>query len=146
MTSTSLIPVLQAHTQALGRLIHALEAKLASPQRDLLLRAEMLPLSAEESSLRAQIDLARLEKDVVYTPEVCTALENYARHLRDARLRVETRSRDVGAMLAGYGVEVGGRRGDAEKEAVFREMGRVYGEMRRGVEEVEGDLERLRRR
>lgn len=146
VTSTSLIPLLQAHTQALVRLIHALEAKLSSPQRDILLRAEMLPLTAEESSLRAQIDLARLEKEVVYTPEVRAALENYARHLRDARARVETRSRDVGVMLAGYGVGVGGRKGDGEKEAVFREMGRVYGEMRRGVEEVEGDLERLRRR
>lgn len=106
----------------------------------------MLPLTAEESCLRAQIDLARLEKEVVYTPEVCTALENYARHLRDARARVETRSRDVGIMLAGYGVAVGGRKGDPEKEAVFKEMGRVYGEMRRGIEEVEDDLERLKRR
>ncbi|SPO05302.1 uncharacterized protein DNG_07989 [Cephalotrichum gorgonifer] len=142
-TSTSLLPLLAAHTRALVRLIHALEAKLSSPQRDLLLRAEMLPLSAEESSLRARLDLDVLEREVVYTPDVVAAAERYSEHLRDARARVEARTRDVVAELAGYGVAVEGRRGDEGRERMFREMGRVYGEMVRQMGEVRADLQRL---
>jgi len=71
------------------------------------------------------------------------ALVNYAAHLRDARVRVEERVRDLEAKLGEFGVGVEGGEG---KERVLREMARVYGGMRGEVEEVRGDLERLKGR
>lgn len=104
----------------------------------------MLPLTAEEASLRASLNLDVLEKEV-YAPEVRGAMEGYSRHLRDARGRVEAKVKELGIALRGYGVGVGGE-GDEGRERVFREMGRVCGEMRAQAREVEGDLERLRKR
>lgn len=143
--TATLVPLLNNHTKALARLIHALEAKLASPQRDVLLRAQMLPLAAEEAALRAKLNLEALEKEI-YSPDVREAMENYSRHLRDARGRVDAKVRELSIGLAGYGVGVGGREGDPGREKVFREMARVYGEMKGQVREVEGDLERLRKK
>lgn len=102
----------------------------------------MLPLTAEESSLRAKLNLDVLEKEV-YSPEVRGALGNYSRHLRDARARLEGKIRELAIALEAYGVDVG-KGGDEGREKMYREMARVYGEMRRQVKEVEGDLERLK--
>ncbi|KAL2112587.1 hypothetical protein VUR80DRAFT_7200 [Thermomyces stellatus] len=140
--TSSLVPLLNAHVKALSRLIHALEGKLASPQRDLLLRAQMLPLAAEESSLRAKLNLDGLEKEV-YSPEVRGALGNYRRHLRDATARLEAKIRELAIALEAYGIDVG-KGGDEGRAKMYREMARVYGDMKKQVKEVEGDLERLK--
>lgn len=84
-----------------------------------------------------------LRSTVVYPPEVREAMVAYAAHLKDARARVEGRVRDLELELREYGVGV---EGGENKEKVMREMARVYRGMRKEVEEVKDDLQRLKGR
>lgn len=97
----------------------------------------MLSLSCSTTALEAEQKL-RVAEGLVYGPEAVRALEVYREHLRDGRVRMESRKGGAERELGRYGV---GR----EKERVMREVARVWGEMEGEMEEVRGDIERLRR-
>jgi N-acetyl-anhydromuramyl-L-alanine amidase AmpD len=78
----------------------------------------------------------------IYTPETVAALHNYGAHLKDAKSRTAERVRSLEDELAEYGVGVQGGEG---KEKTMREMAKVYREMRRQVDDVQVDLERLQK-
>ncbi len=77
---------------------------------------------------------------MVYTAPVREALENYMRNLRDGMDRGRERKGQAERVLWGYGVG----REEGDKEKVMKEIARVYGELKREVEEVGRDVERLR--
>ncbi len=99
------------------------------------MQSKTLLLAAEERYLRGE--------KLVYTDEVKNALGEYLRHLKDARHRLRDRKKDAERTLWGYGV---GREDGGGKEKVMKEISRVYSELRKEVEEVGRDVEKLRGR
>lgn len=122
--------------------MRALEAKHGVIARSLELRASEVGLQAQRNEVDAHQRLHSVRGEV-YTPEMVAALKNYAVHLRDAKTRGEERIRGLYAELGEYGVGV---EGGESKEKKMREMSRVYREMGRQMDDVQGDLDRLQRR
>lgn len=140
--ASALASLLQRHARALDLLVRALEAKHGPIARSLEFRAAEVALTAQKQAAEAEAALWRARRDV-YPPEAVRALANYAAHLRDARGRLGEAIRSRKAELDAYGV---GEGSDGKgKERTMREMARVYREMRRQVEDVRVDLERLGR-
>ncbi|OBT69629.1 hypothetical protein VE03_00733 [Pseudogymnoascus sp. 23342-1-I1] len=102
--------------------------------------AEMLAASCATTALEAE-QKRRVGEGLVYGPEAVRALGVYREHLRDGRVRMEGRKGGAERELGRYGQ--GGKEG---KERVMREIARVWGEMEGEVEEVRGDIGRLRGR
>ncbi|KAI0867681.1 hypothetical protein GGS24DRAFT_484854 [Hypoxylon argillaceum] len=155
---------LQQHTEALTLLLRALDAKHGPVAASSELRAAQARADAQEWALAAEALLWETRRQA-YPPEARAALANYRQHLRDAGRRLEDGARVREAELADYGVDVDGqnqnrgrgggsrirtrgRRGtatvDENKERVMREMGRVWREMETRLNEIQGDLNRLR--
>ncbi|KAI1495981.1 hypothetical protein F5X99DRAFT_401830 [Biscogniauxia marginata] len=149
-TTHALTRHLAQHTAALTLLLRALEAKHGSAARSTELRAEEAGLDAQSWAIAAEALLWDMRREV-YPPEARTALENYRRHLRDARRRladsVKTREvelRDYGVVRSGSDqVEDDDDGGNKTKERTMREMARVWREMDTRLREVRGDLDRL---
>ncbi|PHH55090.1 hypothetical protein CFIMG_002928RA [Ceratocystis fimbriata CBS 114723] len=135
------VNILERRTQALTQLVRALEAKHGAVARSAEHSAAELALQAQIAEAEASLSLHRVRKDI-YSTEVCSALRNYGRHLQDARLRLEEALRTRKMELAEYGVGVEGQEG---KERFMREAAKTYREMSRQMEDIEGDLERLRK-
>ncbi|KAJ2967518.1 hypothetical protein NUW58_g10430 [Xylaria curta] len=101
-------------------------------------------------------------RHLAYPPQARTALTHYRQHLQDAGRRLEDAIRVREVELAEYGVDVDkrssrdglaagrsrgrGRRStvDENKERTMREMARVWREMETRLQEIQGDLNRLR--
>ncbi|GKT57541.1 hypothetical protein ColTof4_09533 [Colletotrichum tofieldiae] len=135
----SLTGVLDKHASALTLLIRALEAKHGVVARSLEFRAAETGLEAQ----RAEADAVAAREGVrreVYSPEMVAALNNYAAHLRDARMRLESTVMTLRAELEGYGV---GMEGDEGKERMMREMARKKRQLERELEDANRDLARL---
>lgn len=98
----------------------------------------MLALSCASTAAEVE-QKSRVGEGLVYGPKAVKALGAYGEHLRDGRVRMEGRRGGAERELARYGV---GR--DGGKERVMREIARVWGEMEGEVEEVRGDIGRLR--
>ncbi|KAK2069876.1 hypothetical protein P8C59_004420 [Phyllachora maydis] len=143
----SLVRLLAARAAVLALLVRALEAKHGVVARSLEGRAAEAGLRAR--GLRGAADgVRRVAAAAVYTPEVDRALAAYARHLRDAKGRVQEHMRVLRERLAAYGVGAGGDgegAGDVARERTMRELARVRRELERELEEVRRDLERLGR-
>jgi uncharacterized membrane protein YccC len=140
-TASAVVSLLNKHSFALAALIRALEAKHGVVARSLELRAAEQALDAQKGEADAQTAMWNVTNGV-YTPEVVTALKNYAAHLHDAGNRTREAIRGMVSELEGYGVGVEGEEG---RERTMREMARIYREMGRQVEEARGDLDRLGR-
>jgi hypothetical protein len=102
--------------------------------------AEMLSLSCSTTATEAQ-QKWKVAESLVYGPEAVRALQMYREHLRDGKVRMESRKGGAERELQRYGV---GREGG--KERVMKEIARVWEEMEGEVEEVRGDIGRLRGR
>ncbi|EPE03070.1 hypothetical protein F503_08684 [Ophiostoma piceae UAMH 11346] len=155
-TSSSLIDLLEQQASALSTLLRVIEAKQGGPI------ARSLELRASEVAVDAQI-LGTLETPqavasaykAVYSPEANAALQNYAAHLQDSKMRLQEVLKERKALLREYGVDVDAVEAEAEsqpqshttddKSRAMREMARVYREMGQQVQEVKGDLARLGR-
>ncbi|KAK0719010.1 hypothetical protein B0T21DRAFT_295261 [Apiosordaria backusii] len=122
----------------LGKLIKSLEAKHGPISRSLEYSAAETALVAQKQELEIK-SAGRAVKREVYSPEVVTALENYGRHLRDAKGRLGERIKGLEGELGEYYR----RDGERDKERKMKEMARVYVDMGRQLEEVRKDLERL---
>ncbi|SPQ27109.1 d99df3d7-f7b6-47e4-8ef1-b3f63379b7f1 [Thermothielavioides terrestris] len=155
--AASLSSLLASQTAVLAQLLRALEAKHGAVARSLELRAAEAALAAQRQQAEAEAALWLARRDA-YPPAAQRALANYARHLCDAKARLNEAIHALRAELEAYGVDSvaaaaatageGGRRGEAGgagKEKVMREMARVYRDMSRQLEEVRSDLERLGR-
>jgi hypothetical protein len=85
----------------------------------------------------------------VYPEKATRALQNYADHLRDSRLRLSEGIRGLKRELEAYGMGSGegldeeDEASRAGKQRTMKEMARVYRDMERQVAEVRADLERL---
>ncbi|KAK5635049.1 hypothetical protein RRF57_010761 [Xylaria bambusicola] len=157
-----------AHTEALRLLLRALEAKHSVVARISELRALEASQTAQAWATAAEALLWET-RHRVYPPQARAALLHYRQHLLDAGRRLEDGSRTREAELADYGVDVNskrrksltmaggdnpqqprggrGRRGtvvDENKERTMREMARVWREMETRLQEINGDLNRLR--
>lgn len=143
--ANALIELLEKHAQALALLVRALEAKHGGVARSLEFRAAETSLAAQHGEVDTETALWNARKDV-YSPEISTALRNYARHLKDGQVRLREAVRTKEDQLEEYGVATGegGGQGDKVKERTMREIARVYRDMRRQMDEVKGDLRRLR--
>ncbi|GAP92837.2 hypothetical protein SAMD00023353_8700060 [Rosellinia necatrix] len=165
-TTAALTRHLQQHTEALVLLLGALEAKHGPIARASELRAAEARQEAEAWALAATALLWET-RHLAYPPEARAALINYRQHLLDAGRRLEDGARVREAELADYGVDVsrrasldmtpagnrllrpsrGGRRNnsvDENKERTMRELARVWREMETRLQEIQGDLKRLR--
>lgn len=124
-----------------------LESKHGPAARSAELRAEEANLSVRVWALAAEALLWDTRR-AVYPPEARRALTNYKRHLGDARMRLADTLRVRQAELQDYGVmpvEKGGQGGEqSSKERTMREMARVWREMESRLNEVKGDLDRLK--
>lgn len=98
----------------------------------------MLALACATTAVEVE-KKARVGEGLVYGAEARRALAVYGEHLRDGRVRMEGRRGGAERELGRYGV---GR--DGGKERVMREIARVWGEMEGEMEEVRGDIGRLR--
>ncbi|ELR03591.1 hypothetical protein VC83_03823 [Pseudogymnoascus destructans] len=103
--------------------------------------AEMLSLSCATTAAEAE-SKSRIAADLVYGPEAVRALQVYREHLRDGKVRMESRKGGAERELGRYGVG----REEGGKERIMREIARVWEEMEGEVEEVKGDIGRLRGR
>ena len=148
---TSLVSILGRHSAAVAGLVRALEAKHGAVARSLELRAGDVALAAGRQAREAEMALWSARRDT-YTPEARAALRNYAKHLRDSKLRVGESIRTLRAELAAYGAAAAkggdggeGREaaGDRSRERMMREMARVYRDVNRQIEEARRDLDRL---
>jgi hypothetical protein len=140
--TSSLVGVLQQHTQILTLLIRTLEAKHGVVARSLELRAEEVSLMARRGELEAKIaaDGVRAE---VYSPDVVKAMSNYSAHLKKMGMRAEEEIRELQGKLEDYGVGVPG---EEVKERTMKKIAQVYGETSKEMEEVQADLDRLGQR
>ncbi|TLD17796.1 uncharacterized protein PgNI_00959 [Pyricularia grisea] len=140
--------LLDLEAQVLGSLARTLEAKHGASARSLELRAAEVALSARQGEAEAKAALYRARRDV-YTPEAGEALEAYAAHLRDSKVRVFEACRARRAELAEYGVaegyEEGGEVEMGKKEKAMRDLAKTYRDMGRQINEVKRDLDRLDR-
>ncbi|KAI1651303.1 uncharacterized protein F4817DRAFT_181141 [Daldinia loculata] len=138
---------LARHAAILAQLIRVLESKHGPAARSAELRAEEANLSVRVWALAAEALLWDTRR-AVYPPEARRALTNYKRHLGDARMRLADTLRVRQAELQDYGVmpvEKGGQGGEqSSKERTMREMARVWREMESRLNEVKGDLDRLK--
>ncbi|KAI1652849.1 hypothetical protein F4813DRAFT_289388 [Daldinia decipiens] len=138
---------LARHAAILAQLIRVLESKHGPAARSAELRAEEANLSVRVWALAAEALLWDTRR-AVYPPEARHALTNYKRHLGDARMRLADTLRVRQAELKDYGVmpaEKGGHDGEpSSKERTMREMARVWREMESRLNEVKGDLDRLK--
>ncbi|KAL2128077.1 hypothetical protein VTI74DRAFT_9756 [Chaetomium olivicolor] len=141
--ATKLTSLLQEQTAVLSQLLRTLEAKHGPIARSLEFRATETALAAQRQEAEAETALL-LAKRETYTPEAAQALTNYANHLRDAKGRLTETIHTLKAELEAYGVGVDDGTGRG-KDKVMREMARVYSDMGRQMEDVRGDLERLRK-
>ncbi|KAI0596893.1 hypothetical protein F4775DRAFT_562340 [Biscogniauxia sp. FL1348] len=168
-TAHALARHLAQHTSALALLLRGLEAKHGPAARSTELRAEEARIDAQAWALACEALLWDTRREV-YPPEARAALENYRRHLRDARRRLADGVKTRKAELRDYGVVVdgdsddndndnhdgnngkegsvgsggGGSAGGAKsKERTMREMARVWREMDTRLKEVRADLDRL---
>ncbi|KAI5917200.1 hypothetical protein F4810DRAFT_68766 [Camillea tinctor] len=152
-TTHALTRHLAQHTTAMALLLRALEAKHGPAARSTELRAEEACLDAQTWALASEALLWDTRREV-YPPEARRALENYRRHLRDARRRLadgiktrEAELRDFGVVVAAADGDKDGDKGDhggnKSKERTMREMARVWREMDTRLKEVRGDLDRL---
>ncbi|KAI0803698.1 hypothetical protein GGR55DRAFT_384019 [Xylaria sp. FL0064] len=155
----SLTRYLAQHTEALTLVIRALEAKHDLVATSSELRAAQAYQEAQAWAMAAEALLWET-RYLAYPPEARAALLHYRQHLRDAGRRLEDASRVREAELADYGVDVDrrdsqipgerprgrGRRAtvDENKETKMREMARVWREMETRLQEIQGDLNRLR--
>ncbi|KAK1984475.1 hypothetical protein LZ30DRAFT_586092 [Colletotrichum cereale] len=133
----ALTGTLDKHAAALTLLVRALEAKHGVVARSLEFRAAETALEAQ----RAEADAVAAREGVrreVYSPEMTAALGNYAAHLRDARMRLESVVTTLRAELEGYGAGT-----DEGKERVMREMARKKRQLERELEDAKRDLARL---
>ncbi|KAM4059283.1 hypothetical protein HRG_007858 [Hirsutella rhossiliensis] len=135
----SLTQLFRCYTQSLVHLVRSLEAKHGVLARSVELRASDVSLRAQRTELEATHAAHRVAKEL-YSPQAVAALRSYANHLKDAKLRTAERVRSLQTELAEYGV---GAAGDEGKEKTMREMARVYHGMRRQIEDVKQDLDRL---
>ncbi|TLD33062.1 hypothetical protein PspLS_00646 [Pyricularia sp. CBS 133598] len=147
--ATAVQKLLDLEAQALGSLARTLEAKHGASARSLELRAAEVALSARQGEAEAKAALYHARRNV-YTPEAGEALEAYAAHLRDSKVRVFEACRARKAELAEYGVVEAddGEGGDVEmgkKEKAMRDLASMYRDMGRQIKEVKRDLERLDR-
>ncbi|KAI0846505.1 hypothetical protein F5Y00DRAFT_264507 [Daldinia vernicosa] len=138
---------LARYAAILAQLIRVLESKHGPAARSAELRAEEANLSVRVWALAAEALLWDTRR-AVYPPEARRALTNYKRHLGDARMRLADTLRVRQAELQDYGVmlaEKGKRGGEqSNKERTMREMARVWREMESRLNEVKGDLDRLK--
>ncbi|KAI3329708.1 hypothetical protein F4824DRAFT_375138 [Ustulina deusta] len=156
--AASLTRHLAQHTEALALLLRALEAKHDLVATSSELRAAEACQDAHAWAMAAEALLWET-RHLAYPPEARAALVHYRQHLRDAGRRLEDGTRVREVELADYGVDVDrrdslaggrprgrGRRGTADenKERTMREMARVWREMETRLQEIEGDLNRLR--
>ena len=148
---TSLVGILGRHSAAVAGLVRALEAKHGAVARSLELRAGDVALAAERQGREAEMVLWSARRDT-YTPDARAALRNYAKHLRDSKLRAGESIRTLRAELVSYGAAAAAKGGDGEgrqavgdrsKERTMREMARVYRDVNRQIEEARRDLDRL---
>ncbi|KAI1112965.1 hypothetical protein F5Y14DRAFT_237714 [Nemania sp. NC0429] len=159
-TTTALTRHLHRHTEALAVLLRALEAKHGPVSASSELRALDARQEAQAWALASEALLWETRRQA-YPPEARAALANYRQHLRDAGRRLEDGARVREAELADYGVDVGSRRRDSRlpgrerrgtttastdksKERTMREMARLWREMETRLNEIRGDLNRLR--
>lgn len=138
----ALAALLANHTEALARLVRALEAKHGGIARSLELRGADVALAARRGEVDAEAALWNLRKDV-YSPEVREALRNYLAHLHDGQRRLKEAARTFQAELVEYGVDADGDEGDAVRERKFREIARAHRDVRRQIDEARRDLSRL---
>ncbi|KAI1479398.1 hypothetical protein F4774DRAFT_123970 [Daldinia eschscholtzii] len=138
---------LSQHAAILAQLVRVLESKHGPAARSAELRAEEANLSVRAWALAAEALLWDARR-AVYPPEARRALTNYKRHLGDARMRLADTLRVRQAELEDYGVIPTEKRGQcgeqSSKERTMREMARVWREMESRLNEVKGDLDRLR--
>ncbi|KAL0940576.1 uncharacterized protein CTRU02_203340 [Colletotrichum truncatum] len=137
--AASLTDLLDKHAAALTLLVRALEAKHGLVARSLEFRAAETGLEAQKAEVEAVAARESVRREV-YSPEMVTALRNYATHLRDARMRLESTITTLTVELEGYGVGV---EGDEGKERTMREIARKYRELERQLDEAKRDLDRL---
>ncbi|KAF2963066.1 hypothetical protein GQX73_g10507 [Xylaria multiplex] len=156
LTATaSLTRHLAQHTEASTLLIRALEAKHDLVATSTELRAAEAYQDAQSWAIATEALLWET-RHLAYPPEARAALVHYRQHLKDAGRRLEDATRVREAELADYGVDVprrdslaGGRPRrratvDENKERTMREMARVWREMETRLQEIQGDLNRLR--
>ncbi|KAI6521169.1 hypothetical protein MCOR08_008232 [Pyricularia oryzae] len=146
--ATAVQKLLELEAQTLGSLARTLEAKHGASARSLELRAAEVALSARQGEAEAKAALYRARRNV-YSPEAGEALEAYAAHLRDSKVRVFEACRARRAELAEYGVVEGDDEdGEVEmgkKEKAMRDLAKTYRDMGRQINEVKRDLDRLDR-
>ncbi|KAL5606977.1 hypothetical protein BROUX41_003344 [Berkeleyomyces rouxiae] len=140
-TCSNVVDVLEQRMQVLTQLVRALEAKHGAIARSAEHTAAELALQAQKAEAEASMALHKIHKEV-YSQEVCSALTNYGRHLRDARIRLKEAIQARKMELAEYGVGV---EGQEDKEVRMREVAESYVDVSRKLDEVESDLERLNR-
>lgn len=140
-TLASLTEFLQLYSQCLAYLVHSLEAKHGVVARSLELRASDVSFQAQRGEMQAEQTMWNMHRQL-YPPQVVMALQNYAAHLKDARIRGVERLKGLEAELGEYGVGVEGG-GAEEKEKTLREIAKVYRQMSEQMEDVLKDLERL---
>ncbi|KAI2626881.1 hypothetical protein GGS21DRAFT_529623 [Xylaria nigripes] len=150
----------QEHTEALTLLLHALEAKHGQVAKSSELRAAEACTEAQTWATAAEALLWET-RQLAYPSEARAALAHYRQHLRDAGRRLEDGALVREVELADYGVALdtgvpqssrdvrSHRRGrsraaDEHKERTLREMARVWREMETRLQEIQGDLHRLR--
>ncbi|KAI1631990.1 hypothetical protein F4809DRAFT_127119 [Biscogniauxia mediterranea] len=105
-TAHALTRHLARHAAALALVLRGLEAKHGPAARATELRAEEARVDAQAWALACEALLWGTRREV-YPPEARAALENYRRHLRDARRRLADGVNTRKAELRDYGVVVG---------------------------------------
>ncbi|KAI1419437.1 hypothetical protein F5Y12DRAFT_249289 [Xylaria sp. FL1777] len=156
--TASLTCCLAQHTEALTLVLRALETKHDLVATSSELRATEAYQEALAWAMAAEA-LLWDTRHLTYPRPARVALVHYRQHLRDAGRRLEDGTRVRVAELADYGVDVDGRdslasgrprgRGrratvDENKERVMRDMARLWREMESRLQEIQGDLHRLR--
>ncbi|KAK4196992.1 hypothetical protein QBC40DRAFT_233129 [Triangularia verruculosa] len=136
--AASVSNLLDQQIYVLSKFIKSLEAKHGPISRSLEYSAAETALVAQKQELEIK-SIGRAVKKEVYSPEAVAALENYSRHLRDAKCRLGERIKGLEGELGEYH----SRDGERDKERKMKEMARVYVDMERQLEEVRKDLERL---
>ncbi|OLN86193.1 Uncharacterized protein CCHL11_04170 [Colletotrichum chlorophyti] len=137
--AAGLTELLDKYAVALTLLVGALEAKHGVVARSLEFRAAATALEAQKAEADALAARDGVRKEV-YSPEMVTALGNYAAHLKDAKMRLESTVVTLRAELEGYGVGIEGEEG---KEKTMREMARIKRQLEKQLEDAVKDLERL---
>ncbi|RCI14142.1 hypothetical protein L249_6054 [Ophiocordyceps polyrhachis-furcata BCC 54312] len=131
--------LLGCYSQSLVHLVRSLEAKHGVVARSLELRASDVCLRAQRTDVEASGAVHEINRDL-YPPQAIDALHNYAECLKDSKLRVADRVRQLRADLGEYGVGVAGCE---DKEKMFTEMAVVYRDLSGQIADVKSRLECL---